>query len=53
MAIREIATRLVGKDTEELFADMGKTWDWLLADPQLRWYALTLLLPICPPICIA
>jgi L-fuconate dehydratase len=37
LAIKEVASRLVGKDTEELFADMGKTWDWLLADPQLRW----------------
>jgi len=37
MAIKEVAARLVGKDTEELFADMGKTWDWLVADPQLRW----------------
>ncbi|KAJ2931753.1 hypothetical protein H1R20_g5370, partial [Candolleomyces eurysporus] len=36
-AIREVATRLIGKETEELFADMGKTWDYLLADPQLRW----------------
>jgi L-fuconate dehydratase len=37
MAIREVANRLIGKDTEELFADMGKAWDYLLADPQLRW----------------
>jgi L-fuconate dehydratase len=37
MAIKAVASRLIGKDTEELFADMGKTWDWLLADPQLRW----------------
>ena len=37
MAIKEIASRLIGKYTEELFADMGKTWDWLLADSQLRW----------------
>jgi len=37
MAIKAVASRLVGKDTEELFGDMGKTWDWLLADPQLRW----------------
>ncbi|ESK84130.1 mandelate racemase muconate lactonizing protein, partial [Moniliophthora roreri MCA 2997] len=36
-AIREVANRLVGKETEDLFADMGKTWDYLLADPQLRW----------------
>jgi len=37
MAIKAVASRLIGKDTEVLFADMGKTWDWLLADPQLRW----------------
>jgi L-fuconate dehydratase len=37
MAIREVAHRLVGKKTEVLFADMGKTWDYILADPQLRW----------------
>ncbi|KII87803.1 hypothetical protein PLICRDRAFT_42306 [Plicaturopsis crispa FD-325 SS-3] len=36
-AIKEVANRLVGKDTEELFADMGKAWDYLTADPQLRW----------------
>ncbi|EPS92969.1 hypothetical protein FOMPIDRAFT_1026668 [Fomitopsis schrenkii] len=30
-----MATR--GKDVEELFANMGKTWDYLCADPQLRW----------------
>ncbi|KAF9517532.1 hypothetical protein BS47DRAFT_1339391 [Hydnum rufescens UP504] len=37
MAIREVAHRLVGKKTEVLFADMGKSWDYILADPQLRW----------------
>lgn len=37
MAIKEVANRLVGKDTEELFADMGKTWDYMMADSQLRW----------------
>lgn len=37
MAIQQVASRLIGKDTEELFADMGKTWDYLLADAQLRW----------------
>ncbi|CAL1699747.1 unnamed protein product [Somion occarium] len=36
-AIRELAKRLVGKDVEELFANMGKTWDYLNADSQLRW----------------
>ncbi|KAG9044577.1 hypothetical protein FS837_007895, partial [Tulasnella sp. UAMH 9824] len=38
MAIKEVANRLIGKDVEALFEDMGKTWDYLLADPQLRWY---------------
>ncbi|KAG8895211.1 hypothetical protein FRC00_007760, partial [Tulasnella sp. 408] len=37
MAIKEVANRLIGKDVETLFEDMGKTWDYLLADPQLRW----------------
>lgn len=37
MAIKAVASRLIDKDTEELFADMGKTWDWMLADSQLRW----------------
>ncbi|TFK46785.1 enolase C-terminal domain-like protein [Heliocybe sulcata] len=36
-AIRQVASRLVGKNTEELFADMGKAWELLVADPQLRW----------------
>ncbi|KAJ3875497.1 enolase C-terminal domain-like protein [Lentinula edodes] len=37
MAIREVANRLIGKDTEDLFADMGKTWEFMMSDPQLRW----------------
>lgn len=37
IAIKEVANRLVGKDTEEMFANMGKTWDYMMADPQLRW----------------
>jgi len=37
IAIKEVANRLVGKETEELFANMGKTWDYMMADPQLRW----------------
>lgn len=37
MAIQQITARLINKDIEELFADMGKTWDYLLADAQLRW----------------
>ncbi|KAK7680186.1 hypothetical protein QCA50_016695 [Cerrena zonata] len=36
-AIKELALKLVGKDVEELFADMGKTWDYLSSDSQLRW----------------
>ncbi|KAH9971337.1 enolase C-terminal domain-like protein [Lactifluus volemus] len=36
-AIKEVANRLVNKDLESLFADMGKAWDYLVADPQLRW----------------
>ncbi|KZT19947.1 enolase C-terminal domain-like protein [Neolentinus lepideus HHB14362 ss-1] len=36
-AIRQVANRLVGKNIEELFADMGKAWELLVADPQLRW----------------
>ena len=36
-AIQELAKRLIGKDVEEIFANMGKTWDYLCADSQLRW----------------
>ncbi len=36
-AIGEVANRLVGKEVEALFANMGKAWDYLLADSQLRW----------------
>ena len=36
-AIRELAERLKGKDVEQLFANMGQTWDYLCSDPQLRW----------------
>ena len=36
-AIKEVANRLLGKEIEELFANMGQTWDYLCADPQLRW----------------
>lgn len=38
-AIKEVAGRLKGKEIESLFANMGQTWDYLCADPQLRWYA--------------
>ena len=37
MAIKEIARRLVGREIESLFADMGAAWDFLLVDPQLPW----------------
>jgi hypothetical protein len=37
-AIKKIACRIVGMDTEDMFADMGKTWELLTADWQLRWY---------------
>lgn len=36
-AIKEVARRLVGKSTEDLFADMGATWNFMMSDPQLRW----------------
>lgn len=35
--VKLIAERLKGRKIDELFADMGKTWDSLVADPQLRW----------------
>lgn len=43
-AIKEVANRLIGKDTEELFANMGATWDYLCSDPQLRWYVCILFI---------
>ncbi|BGP39852.1 hypothetical protein JCM10450v2_003825 [Rhodotorula kratochvilovae] len=38
-AVEQVAARLVGWKTEELFsaAGMGRMWHYLLADPQLRW----------------
>ncbi|KAI0249944.1 enolase C-terminal domain-like protein [Lactifluus subvellereus] len=36
-AIDAVASRLVDKEIESLFADMGKAWNYLVADPQLRW----------------
>jgi L-galactonate dehydratase len=36
-AARSIAEKLVGKNLEELTADMGKTWRYLVSDSQLRW----------------
>lgn len=52
-AIKEVADRLKGKAVEALFANMGQAWDYLCADPQLRWlvhlfdlwYPLSNLLP--------
>ncbi|KAH7926139.1 enolase C-terminal domain-like protein [Leucogyrophana mollusca] len=35
--IAELAKRLVGRDPESLFANMGKAWDYMCADPQMRW----------------
>lgn len=39
MAIERVAQKVIGKDTESLFADMGATWSYLTSDPQLRWSA--------------
>ena len=36
-AVEKVAERLIGKKTAELFSDMGAAWNYLLADPQLRW----------------
>jgi L-fuconate dehydratase len=36
-AIRALAGHLVGRDVEELLADMGGTWRSLVHDSQLRW----------------
>ncbi|KAI9452582.1 enolase C-terminal domain-like protein [Russula earlei] len=36
-AIKAVASRLLGKEIESLFADMGKAWDHLVSDSQLRW----------------
>ncbi|TFY76022.1 hypothetical protein EWM64_g7990, partial [Hericium alpestre] len=36
-AVKEVANRLIGKEVESLFANMGKAWDYLVADSQLRW----------------
>lgn len=33
----QVADRLIGKKLEDMFADMGKLWEYMLADPQLRW----------------
>jgi len=36
-AIEALASRFVGRDVEELLADMGATWREMLHDSQLRW----------------
>jgi len=36
-AMEAVAKKLVGRSTESLFENMGKTWSFLTADPQLRW----------------
>ena len=36
-AAQNIAEKLIGKSLEELTADMGKTWRYLVSDSQLRW----------------
>ncbi|KAI0049980.1 enolase C-terminal domain-like protein [Auriscalpium vulgare] len=35
--IKHVASRLVGKEIEPLFENMGKAWEHLVADSQLRW----------------
>ncbi len=47
MAIEAVANRLVGKETEDLFQDMGKTWDFMMSDPQLRWSVISRTEPHC------
>ena len=42
-----MASRLVNKEIELLFADMGKAWDHLVADSQLRWFLPFSLSIIC------
>ncbi|KAF8438074.1 enolase C-terminal domain-like protein [Boletus edulis BED1] len=36
-AIQVLAKRLIGRDPEEFFANMGQAWDWMSGDSQLRW----------------
>ena len=36
-AIAQVAQRLIGKETDALFGDMGAMWGQLCGDPQLRW----------------
>lgn len=42
-AIKALSNRLIGKDVEQLFSNMGKTWEFLVSDPQLRWCVLLAL----------
>lgn len=35
--MEQVAQRVVGKSVEEFFASMGKTYDFLVSDPQQRW----------------
>lgn len=35
--ISQLASKLIDKDIESLFENMGQTWDWLNSDPQMRW----------------
>jgi L-galactonate dehydratase len=37
LAVRNIAEQLIGKALEELTADMGRIWRYLVSDSQLRW----------------
>jgi L-fuconate dehydratase len=46
-AVKAIADRLIGKSTDTLFADMGKAWEHLTADSQLRWCACTPAPTLC------
>lgn len=36
-AITALASRLIGYDPEEFFKNMGKAYDYVSADSQLRW----------------
>ncbi|KAF9443541.1 enolase N-terminal domain-like protein [Macrolepiota fuliginosa MF-IS2] len=36
-AIGQLTSRFLAKDLEELFVDMGETWEYLNTGPQMRW----------------
>ena len=36
-AIQVLAQRLIGRNSEEMSANMGQAWEWMSGDPQLRW----------------